>query len=323
MARRIQQSQVPAGEIVEPIDAEIVVDEAVVDEDLVDGVVGGRVGGRVVEARSAVVVPVKEEISTEARLIRGLFRVAGLAVGTVVHTAQTAAETTLDVGKQIARVALDGESQGDLVEFASNRLRELARDTLGLGGEPVREVVSYVPIAAPAGEAARATTAELRLRGDELLALSADVYYTDDIHPAFGMILDQLAPDEARILRYLALNRAQPIVDVRTNRPLGIGSELVGADLTSVPVQSGVRHIARARTYLINLARLGLVQTLADPVLLSRYMVLEVQPIVVEALARAGRSPKIVRKSLCLTDFGEDFCDTCFTLDRRPGRPAD
>jgi hypothetical protein len=213
-------------------------------------------------------------------------------------------------------VALDGESQADLAEFAGSRVRELVRDTLGLANEPVREVVSYVPVAHPGAEAAH-STADLRRRGDELLALSADVYYTDDVHPAFGIILDQLAPDEARILRFLALNGPQPIVDVRTNRPLGIGSELVGADLTSVPVQAGVKHAANDRLYLTNLIRLGLVETLADPVLLSRYMVLEVQPVVTEALAKAGRSPKIVRKSLRLTEFGENFCVTCFSLERR------
>ncbi|NUS45773.1 MAG: DUF4393 domain-containing protein [Mycobacteriaceae bacterium] len=154
----------------------------------------------------------------------------------------------------------------------------------------------------------------MRRRGDELLAISADVYYSDDVHPAFSAILDQLAPDEARMLRFLAERGEQPIVDVRTNRPLGIGSELVADDLTSVPAEAGVRHTNRGHTYLINLKRLGLVQVLPDPVLLSRYQVLEVQPIVADALDRAGRSPKILRKSLRLTEFGTEFCRTCFTL---------
>lgn len=264
-------------------------------------------------------VPARE-ISSEARLIRGAFRVAGLAVGTVVRSGQWAAETTLEVGKQIAQVAVEGESPAELAEFASDRLRSIARSTLGVGEESVREVVSYVPSVTPSRpEHAAATPDELRRRGDELLAMSADVYFSDDVHPAYSRILDELAPDEARILRFLAVHGPQPIVDVRTNRPLGIGSELVANDLTSVPVQAGVRHILRARSYLINLKRLGLVQVLSDPVLLSRYMVLEVQPVVDEALKRAGRAPKIVRKSLCLTEFGEDFGDTCFTIDRRSG----
>ncbi|MBF6355451.1 DUF4393 domain-containing protein [Nocardia higoensis] len=154
----------------------------------------------------------------------------------------------------------------------------------------------------------------MRRRGDALLARSADVYFTEDVHPAYDRILDELAPDEARMLRFMALNGPQPSVDVRTNRPLGIGSELVSGDLTSVPEQAGVRYPDRARSYLINLNRLGLTRTSDDPVVLSRYMVLEVQPIVEEALKKAGRAPKIVRKSIRLTEFGEDFCRTCFSL---------
>ncbi|APE38772.1 hypothetical protein BOX37_27080 [Nocardia mangyaensis] len=154
----------------------------------------------------------------------------------------------------------------------------------------------------------------MRRRGDALLARSADVYFTEDVHPAYDRILDEIAPDEARILRFMALNGPQPSVDVRTNRPLGIGSELVQGDLTSVPEQAGVRYPDRSRSYLINLNRLGLTLTSDDPVVLSRYMVLEVQPVVETALKKAGRAPKIVRKSLRLSEFGEDFCRTCFTI---------
>jgi hypothetical protein len=318
MVRKTPDKQSETG--LETVEAELVdaelLDAELLDEDVVAGV-PATTDARDVATRRAALPTKNTEISLEARLLRGAFRVAGLTVGAAVQTAQAAVGTGVEIGRQIVQVALDGESQSDLAEFAGSRVRELVRDTLGLGNEPVREVVSYVPVNQPGGESARATTAELRRRGDELLALSADVYYTDDLHPAFGIILDQLAPDEARILRFLALNGPQPIVDVRTNRPLGIGSELVGAGLTSVPVQAGVRHTEHGRLYLINLVRLGLVETLPDPVLLSRYMVLEVQPVVTDALAKAGRSPKIVRKSLRLTEFGENFCVTCFTLERR------
>jgi hypothetical protein len=47
----------------------------------------------------------------------------------------------------------------------------------------------------------------------------------------------------------------------------------------------------------------------------SRYQVVEVQPDVLEGTRRAGRSPKIVRRSILLTPFGEDFCLTCLPLE--------
>ncbi|WP_433682733.1 DUF4393 domain-containing protein [Nocardia sp. CA-119907] len=279
-----------------------------------------RAGSRSVERSSDVE---QRQISNEARLIRGVFRAAGLAAGTVVRGSQWAVETTYEVTKEITQAALDGESSADIAERTGNALRSIARSALGVTEGSVREIVSYVPasngvsqpqaigIGAPLHSA---SSEELRRRGDALLARSADVYFTEDVHPAYDRILDELAPDEARILRFMALNGPQPTVDVRTNRPLGIGSELVTGDLTSVPEQAGVRYPDRSRTYLINLNRLGLTQVSDDPVVLSRYMVLEVQPVVEAALKKAGRAPKIVRKSLRLTEFGSDFCNTCFTI---------
>ncbi|WP_454195169.1 Abi-alpha family protein [Nocardia sp. Marseille-Q1738] len=277
-----------------------------------------RPGYRSVERSSDVE---QRQISNEARLIRGVFRAAGLAAGTVVRGSQWAVGTTFEVTKEITQAALDGESSAEIAERTGNALRSIARSALGVTEGSVREIVSYVPTSNGAQQALAvgshlrsATTEELRRRGDALLARSADVYFTEDVHPAYDRILDELAPDEARILRFMALNGPQPSVDVRTNRPLGIGSELVQGDLTSVPDQAGVRYPDRARMYLINLNRLGLTLASDDPVVLSRYMVLEVQPVVEAALKKAGRAPKIVRKSLRLTEFGEDFCRTCFTI---------
>ncbi|WP_431964859.1 Abi-alpha family protein [Nocardia sp. bgisy134] len=278
-----------------------------------------RAGSRAVERSSDVE---QRQISNEARLIRGVFRAAGLAAGTAVRGGQWAVNTSYEVTKEIAQAALDGESSAEIAERTGNALRSIARSALGVTEGSVREIVSYVPTPTGAAQQAiamgsylrSATTEELRRRGDALLARSADVYFTEDVHPAYDRILDEIAPDEARILRFMSLNGPQPAVDVRTNRPLGIGSELVQGDLTSVPEQAGVRYPDRARSYLINLNRLGLTLTSEDPVVLSRYMVLEVQPVVEAALKKAGRAPKIVRKSLRLTEFGEDFCRTCFTI---------
>ncbi|WP_084160942.1 Abi-alpha family protein [Nocardia sp. BMG51109] len=281
-----------------------------------------RPGSRAVERSSDVE---QRQISNEARLIRGVFRAAGLAAGTAVRSGQWAVGTTYEVTREITQAALSGESSADIAERAGAALQSVARNILGVTEGSVREIVSYVPTTnghpppqqhvIPGGYVRSSTLDDLRRRGDALLARSADVYFTEDVHPAYDRILDQLAPDEARILRFMALNGPQPSVDVRTNRPLGIGSELVSGDLTSVPEQAGVRYPDRARLYLINLNRLGLLLSSDDPVVLSRYMVLEVQPVVETALKRAGRVPKIVRKSLRLTEFGEDFCHTCFSIN--------
>jgi hypothetical protein len=71
---------------------------------------------------------------------------------------------------------------------------------------------------------------------------------------------------------------------------------------------AGCRHVDRVPSYLHNLGRLGLIwfskETLRDPL---EYQVLEAQPDVSEAL-RSARRTKVVRRSIHLTPFGEDFC---------------
>ncbi len=171
------------------------------------------------------------------------------------------------------------------------------------------------------GETRRAasdsSTAALRRRGEELLRESADVRLPQDSHPAYMRILDSLAPDEARILRFLARNGSQPSVDVRSGLPFA--SELLVQGRTMIAEEAGCRHADRVYAYLNNLHRLGLVWFLREPLReAARYQVLEAQPEVVAVLDQGGRTARTVRRSIVLTPFGEDFCATCLPLDYSP-----
>ena len=74
-------------------------------------------------------------------------------------------------------------------------------------------------------------------------------------------------------------------------------------------------------SYLNNLFRLGLVwfsrEPLRDPL---EYQVVEAQPDVLEAM-HSVRFAKVVRRSIHLTPFGEDFCRTCL-LEEGPPSPG-
>jgi hypothetical protein len=149
----------------------------------------------------------------------------------------------------------------------------------------------------------------LRRRGADLLRRSADVDLEEDAHPAYARILEDLAPDEGRILRLMASEGAQPAVDVRSGwLPFGVGSELVAGGLTMIGAEAGCRNPSRVPAYLNNLNRLGLVwfsrEPISDPL---RYQVLEAQPEVTEAM-REGHT-RTVRRSINLTPFGRDFCE--------------
>jgi hypothetical protein len=229
----------------------------------------------------------------------GLLRIAANAS---LSTAQWVVNTSVRTGKRVARGLADGESPTKIVGELGAELRSAAQSVLGV-----------TPVEPEAAHGASAM--ELRARGAELLRQSSDVHFMEDTHPAYERILDELTPDEARIIRFLYREGPQPTVDVRTNRPLGIGSELIEAGLSMIGRQSGVRNLNRTNAYLNNLFRLGLVWFSREEVEPDRYQVVEVQPEVQEAMSRAGRAPKTIRRSIHLTPFGEDFCRTCLPMD--------
>src|SRR5688500_5214295 len=101
---------------------------------------------------------------------------------------------------------------------AAERAGDLSLTALGLAGGAGAEVADGVAEAAKASatrprESEREREREreerderrtLRERGGELLERAADVDDGDDpVHPGFARIIDQLAPDEARILKLL------------------------------------------------------------------------------------------------------------------------
>ena len=242
--------------------------------------------------------------STELSLIRATPVVVRLAAGAGVRTARWGLGLSFRAGSRFLQAAVNGESAAQFVDETTAEMRSFARRLLGMdvNGEVVdAEVV----------EDEKPLTRTLRERGEELLRQSADIDYDEHAHPAFERILSDIAPDEARILRLLCAEGAQPAVDVREAKPLGIGSQLVKPGLNMIGAAAGARFLDRVPAYLDNLHRLGLVwfsrEPLEDPL---RYQVLEAQPEVLEAMRSAGRA-KTVRRSIGLTPFGEDFCRVC------------
>ncbi len=228
-------------------------------------------------------------------------------------------ETSLQAALRVARAAAIGETPTQVLDDTVSGLRERGRRLLGIpeiesSVQPAgRERARSAPGPTPRSRAAAATPASLRARGAELLRLSADVAFSEQVHPAYARILGELAPDEARILRFLACEGPQPAVDVRTGRP--IGSQLVESGLTMIGTQSGCRHLDRVPAYLDNLERLGLLRVLPEPLADAlRYQVLEVQPEVMAAKRRAGHG-RTVRRSIQLTTFGGDFCAMCLPAE--------
>jgi hypothetical protein len=243
-------------------------------------------------------------------LVRAAPVLARLAFAAWLRATGWTFQASLAASTRVLRGAANGESPATILRDVEGELREYVRQMLGIesnGSNGSSE--ESEPVDAEVVEDDRLTVDELRQRGRDLLRRSADVYDDDDAHPAYARILQELAPDEARILRLLAAEGPQPAVDVRTAGPLALArSELVAPGLNMIGQAAGIKHNERLKAYLNNLYRLGLIwfsrEPLPDPL---EYQVLEAQPEVADAMEEAGRG-KTVRRSIHLTEFGEDFC---------------
>jgi hypothetical protein len=222
-------------------------------------------------------------------------------------------------GRDLARLAFSAYERG--VRLSLHTSRRAAEETLRLIGlDGTREQPSEPP-ASHDPERARQS---LRQRGEELLRRSADVNLEEDAHPAYMRILDDLSPDEARILRLLYEAGAQPSVDIRSGvLPLQSTSELVEGGLNMIGSEAGVRHGDDVPAYLNNLFRLGLIWFSRERVPEQRaYQVLEAQPEVTKAMERA-RHTRTIRRSILLTPFGRDFCELCLVDSAGEARQPD
>ncbi len=254
-----------------------------------------------------------------ADALPGVARIAGKAW---LRSATWVAGSSARSARNLARAMTDPRAAGELVRGVATDLADATRAISNVA----QAVSSGVPIPAALFEASvtlssvmapdeapdRKRELTLRERGEELLRKSRDVWSDDVAHPAYGRILDEVAPDEARILMLLLRGGPQPSVDVRTGGPVGmVSSNLLSAGLTMIGPRAGVRYLDEVPAYLNNLFRLGLIwfsrEQLEDPL---EYQVVEAQPDVLEAM-HSVRFAKVVRRSIHLTPFGVDFCKTC------------
>jgi hypothetical protein len=245
-----------------------------------------------------------------------LVAVSGFRVGA------WATVTGLNAGRRLVDVALHPDHAWELAEDVRYAAGAVTRAMVGDRLDDVRAAAATNPVVRVVADTIETVTpgqvhpreqAEpenpLHAAGRDLLHRSRDVWAEDPLHPAYARIIEELAPDEGRILLLLLRKGPQASVDVRTGGLVGtVSSTLVAPQLNMIGALAGCRYVDRVPSYLHNLERLGLIwfsaEQVSDPM---EYQVLEAQPDVVEAMASVKRA-KCVRRSLHLTPFGEDFC---------------
>lgn len=262
--------------------------------------------------------------------IPGLAKVAAISS---IRIGAWAALTGLTASRRAVDVALHPSHAAELAEDLRVAAATISRVLVGeeVDGQ-VRVSASTNPVVRVVADAVDTVTPNqyvepvtpvnpLHLAGQELLRRSRDVWSDDRTHPAYSRIVEELAPDEGRILLLLLRRGPQPSVDVRTGGLLGtVSSTLVQPSLNMIGALAGCRYVVRMPSYLHNLERLGLIwfsgETLKDP---TEYQVLEAQPDVTAAMHSVRRA-KAVRRSIHLTPFGEDFCRDGLGLHLSPGK---
>jgi hypothetical protein len=253
-----------------------------------------------------------EREQEELSLIQALPGLARIAAVAAWRSTEWTVTTSTRVYVRLVRSVLSGKAPSEILSEGGTDLRRWLRRLL-----EVIEEESPDPAAASrngAGRGSRAPT--LQERGAELLRRSADVHYDEDEHPAYERILEELAPDEGRVLRLMWREGPQAAVDIRTGGPVGLlNSQLIAPGLTMIGREAGIRKPDRVHAYLNNLERLGLIWFSREPLEeQGAYQVLEAQPEVVDKMEEAGRA-RTVRRSIQLTPFGQDFCRMCLPLD--------
>lgn len=238
--------------------------------------------------------------------IPGLLR---LGTGAYLRTAMWGVGTYVAAVRRVGNAIRTGEAPSELLDALRDETLDGLRRVLGVA-DLEDSVGRVVPTGSRREASAAPTDADvLRTRASELLRRSADVRDVVDVHPAFIAIVNELAPDETRILRLLVTEGSQAVLDFHLIELSG-EIEKVGR-VSFVGTASGLAHPEEIGTYLDNLERLGLVRiartTVDDE---NIYEVLAAQPEaeVVKRHGLAGLQVRPGRRSLELTDLGNAFC---------------
>lgn len=246
-----------------------------------------------------------------------LFRIARLGAAMTQRASGYSVESGVRVGTRLAYAAANAESPAKLLKTTrAIALDELRQAGIDIGDEQAAWLETYEE----EEEAIRSrplTREALEERGARLISRSSDVGRDESIHPAFASMLDQLSTDEARILRLLATQGPQGVIDVYNRQYLPPKRTRVARNLTMLGRDAGCRIQRRTPVYVQNLQRLGVAEVSDEPIQnLKRYEVIEAQSHVERARALAKR-PRTEYKRVQLTDLGVEFCELCFPFDVR------
>ena len=162
---------------------------------------------------------------------------------------------------------------------------------------------------------------ELRDMYANLLANSMNRVVKNGVHPGFVEIIKQLCPDEAKILKYVAIEKTIPTITLRYENERGEGINVV-KNFSDIGDLCGCERPYDINKYFNNQIRLGLVET--SPALSSLtnkelYTPLKKHPFIITYYDDAAKRKDEYNKAkfkegyLSITDYGKAFCGICLS----------
>jgi hypothetical protein len=130
-----------------------------------------------------------------------------------------------------------------------------------------------------------------------------------EVHPAFVDIIKQLAPDEAKLLRYFSSQEVIPVVEVQLKSEEGNGFSILEKLNVNIPV--GVLDIYdNYRVYIENLCRLQLIEIPPDLHYANENLYTSLENSV-KYIGIPKDRLDFNRKIIRVTQFGEKFTEIC------------
>ena len=159
-----------------------------------------------------------------------------------------------------------------------------------------------------------------------LLVNSMNEVVKNGVHPGYVGIINQLSPDEAKILRYMsAHNRIATVNLVIVYEPGGRVPYL--NDFTDILQTVGCEYPLESEKYVDNLVRLGLLRRSVNEWLVdkSRYESIKNNPYLTQLKAGAEKALlgaenykklDIEERFVDLTSYGKSFCAVCLGITK-------
>ena len=160
---------------------------------------------------------------------------------------------------------------------------------------------------------------EIRELYANLLTNSMNAVVKNGVHPGFVEIINQLSPDEAKILRYFSGHQTIPTVTLRAENENHEGVDVI-KNFSDIGEKSGCEDRYNLNKYFDNLIRLGLIgsaESMSSLTDKTKYEPLKVHPIMEQYKKGVENRPEPYNKAelnesfLYLTDFGKEFCGIC------------